>query len=116
MGEFGTVGRLILPLLIRSPYKIRIIGDKKFIEKDFFIIRPLNGIGAKFYPKNKSKLPLSIIGSNYLRPINYHEKRGSAQCKTCVMLAFLTLRNENICEKIRNHTELMFKELNTNTN
>ena len=113
-GNSGTVGRLILPLLIRSPYKIRIIGDKSLSKRDFSrVIRPLNEIGAKFYPKNKSKLPLSIIGSNYLRPINYYEKRGSAQCKTCVMLASLNTPGEMriFAKKSRNHTELMFKEL-----
>ena len=113
-GNSGTVGRLILPLLIRSPYKIRIIGDKSLSKRDFSrVIRPLNEIGAKFYPKNRGKLPLSIIGSDYLRPISYYEKRGSAQCKTCVMLASLNTPGEMriFAKKSRNHTELMFKEL-----
>ena len=113
-GNSGTVGRLILHLLIRSPYKIRIIGDKSLSKRDFSrVIRPLNEIGAKFYPKNRDKLPLSIIGSEYLRPINYYEKRGSAQCKTCVMLASLNTPGEMriFAKKSRNHTELMFKEL-----
>jgi len=113
-GNSGTVGRLILPLLIRSPYKIRIIGDKSLSKRDFSrVIRPLNEIGAKFYPKNRDRLPLSIIGSDYLRPISYYEKRGSAQCKTCVMLASLNTPGEMriFAKKSRNHTELMFKEL-----
>ena len=113
-GNSGTVGRLILPLLIRSPYKIRIIGDKSLSKRDFSrVINPLNEIGAKFYPKKRDKLPLSIIGSDYLRPISYYEKRGSAQCKTCVMLASLNTPGEMriFAKKSRNHTELMFKEL-----
>ena len=113
-GNSGTVGRLILPLLIRSPYKRRIIGDKSLSKRDFSrVIKPLNEIGAKFYPKKRDKLPLSIIGSDYLRPISYYEKRGSAQCKTCVMLASLNTPGEMriFAKKSRNHTELMFKEL-----
>ena len=113
-GNSGTVGRLILPLLIRSPYKIRIIGDKSLSKRDFSrVINPLNEIGAKFYPKNRGRLPISIIGSDYLRPISYYEKRGSAQCKTCVMLASLNTPGEMriFAKKSRNHTELMFKEL-----
>ena len=113
-GNSGTVGRLILPLLIRSPNKIRIIGDRSLSKRDFSrVIKPLNEIGANFYPKNKSKLPLSIIGSDFLRPINYYEKRGSAQCKTCVMLASLNTPGEMriFAKKSRNHTELMFREL-----
>ena len=113
-GNSGTVGRLILPLLIRSPYKIRVIGDKSLSKRDFSrVINPLNEIGAKFYPKNRGRLPISIIGSDYLRPISYYEKRGSAQCKTCVMLASLNTPGEMriFAKKSRNHTELMFKEL-----
>ena len=114
-GNSGTVGRLILPLLIKSPYKIKIIGDKSLSKRDFFrVIEPLNKIGVKFYPKDKSKLPISIVGSNYLRPITYYEKKGSAQCKTCVMLASLNTPGEMkiYAKRSRNHTELMFKNVN----
>ena len=114
-GNSGTVGRLILSLLIKSPYKIKIIGDKSLSKRDFSrVIDPLNDIGVKFYPIGKIKLPLSILGSNYLRPINYHEKKGSAQCKTCVMLASLNTPGEMkiFAKRSRNHTELMFEYLN----
>ena len=113
-GNSGTVGRLILPLLIKSPYKIKIIGDKSLSKRDFLrVIEPLNMIGVKFYPKDKSKLPISIVGSNYLRPITYYEKKGSAQCKTCVMLASLNTPGEMkiYAKRSRNHTELMFKNI-----
>ena len=89
-GNSGTAGRLILALLLKTPYKIKIIGDKSLSKRDFSrVIEPLEKIGAKFYPLGRKKLPISIIGSNYLRPITYYEKRASAQCKTCVMLASL---------------------------
>jgi len=114
-GNSGTVGRLILPLLIKSPYKIKIVGDKSLSKRDFSrITEPLNKIGVTFFPKNRENLPLSILGSNYLRPINYYENRGSAQCKTCVMLASLNTPGEMriYAKRSRNHTELMFKNLN----
>ena len=114
-GNSGTVGRLILPLLIKSPYKIKIVGDKSLSKRDFSrVIEPLNKIGVTFFPKNRKNLPLSILGSNYLRPINYYENRGSAQCKTCVMLASLNTPGEMriYAKRSRNHTELMFKNLN----
>ncbi len=113
-GNSGTVGRLILPLLIRSPYKIKIIGDKSLSKRDFLrVIEPLQEIGVNFFPKGKGKLPISILGSNYLRPINYIEKRGSAQCKTCIMLASLNTPGEMkiYAKRSRNHTELMFNYL-----
>ena len=114
-GNSGTVGRLILPLLIKSPYKIKIVGDKSLSKRDFSrVIEPLNKIGVTFFPKNRKNLPLSILGSNYLRPINYYENRGSAQCKTCVMLASLNTPGDMriYAKRSRNHTELMFKNLN----
>tara|TARA_A100001011_G_scaffold11307_1_gene12395 strand:+ start:1634 stop:2968 length:1335 start_codon:yes stop_codon:yes gene_type:complete len=113
-GNSGTVGRLILPLLIKSPFKIKIIGDKSLSRRDFSrVIDPLNKIGVKFFPKGKKRLPISILGSNYLRPIDYFEKRGSAQCKTSVMLASLNTPGEMriFAQRSRNHTELMFKNL-----
>ncbi len=113
-GNSGTVGRLILPLLIRSPNKIKIVGDQSLSRRDFSrITEPLSKIGVSFFPNNKKKLPLSILGSDYLRPINYYETKGSAQCKTCIMLASLNTPGEMriFARKSRNHSELMFKNL-----
>ena len=114
-GNSGTVGRLILPLLIKSPNKIKIIGDQSLSKRDFSrVTKPLSKIGASFFPTKKRKLPISILGSDYLRPINYYENKGSAQCKTCIMLASLNTPGEMriFANKSRDHTELMFKNLN----
>ena len=46
-------------------------------------------MGAKF-KTNNGKLPIQIQGTNFAKPINYKENRGSAQCKSSVMLAALT--------------------------
>ncbi len=113
-GNSGTVGRLILPLLIKSPYKIKIIGDKSLSKRDFSrVTEPLSRIGVKFFPSKKKNLPIYLLGTDYLRPINYFENRGSAQCKTCIMLASLNTPGEMriLAKKSRNHTELMFKAL-----
>ena len=77
------------------------------------MIEPLKNIGVNFYPVNKSKLPIFIKGSNYLRPIKYFENRGSAQCKTCVMLASLNVpgKIKIKAKSSRDHTENMFKAL-----
>ena len=110
----GTLGRLILGLLIKSPKKIRLIGDKSLSKRDFSrITEPLKRFGAKFYYKRKNKLPLSILGSNSVKGINYLENRGSAQCKSSVMLAALNSSGITSikAKKSRNHTELLFKYL-----
>ncbi len=113
-GNSGTLGRLILPLLIRSPYKIKIIGDKSLSRRDFSrVIEPLKKIGANFYPNKKKTLPIYIKGSDFLRPIYYEEKKGSAQCKSCIMLASINTPGQISikAKKSRDHTERMFKEL-----
>ena len=55
-------------------------------------------------------------GTNNPKPIRYFETRGSAQCKSAVMLAALNTKGETIikAKKSRNHTELIFKYLNLN--
>ena len=110
----GTLGRLILGLLIKSPNKIKLIGDRSLSKRDFSrITMPLEKFGAKFYYKKKNNLPLSILGSNSVKGINYLENKGSAQCKSSVMLAALNSSGITSikAKKSRNHTELLFKHL-----
>ena len=112
-GNSGTLARLILGLLIHSNKKIRIIGDKSLSKRDFTrVIEPLKKFGAKFEYKKKG-LPLIIQGTDQPKAISYFEKKGSAQCKSSVMLAALNTPGETIikAKKSRNHTELFFKNL-----
>ena len=48
-----------------------------------------------------------------MKPINYFEKRGSAQCKSSVILAALNTPGKTIinAKKSRDHTELFLKHL-----
>ena len=110
----GTLGRLILGLLIKSPKKIKIIGDKSLSKRDFSrVTLPLEKFGAKFYYKTKNKLPLSILGAQSSKGINFIENKGSAQCKSTVMLAALNSSGTTFikAKKSRNHSELLFKYL-----
>ena len=48
-GNSGTFARLILGLLIKSPYYIKLVGDKSLSQRDFErVIVPLQKIGANF--------------------------------------------------------------------
>ena len=65
-GNSGTFARLILGLLTKSPYFIKLSGDKSLSKRDFErVILPLQKFGANFKVNNKKTLPLQIIGSNY---------------------------------------------------
>ena len=112
-GNSGTLGRLIIGLLIHSKNKIKIIGDKSLSKRDFSrITKPLKKFGAKIY-SNKGGLPVFIEGTRNPKPIKYIENRGSAQCKTAIMFAALNTEGTTIikAKKSRNHTELLFKYL-----
>tara|TARA_B100000780_G_scaffold187664_1_gene131873 strand:- start:281 stop:1621 length:1341 start_codon:yes stop_codon:yes gene_type:complete len=110
----GTLARLILGLLIKSPLKVKLIGDNSLSKRDFLrVTLPLEKFGAKFYYKKKGRLPLSILGSKSVKGINYFENKGSAQCKSSVMLAALSASGTTSikAKKSRNHSELLFKYL-----
>ncbi len=112
-GNSGTLGRLLLGLLVHSKKKVKIIGDKSLSKRDFKrVTDPLKKFGAKF-STNKGKLPISVIGTKNPKPIKYFENKGSAQCKSSVMLAALNTKGKTIikAKKSRDHTELLFKFL-----
>ncbi len=112
-GNSGTLARLICGLLVNSKNEVTIIGDKSLSNRDFSrITDPLKNFGVKIKSKNKF-LPVKIIGTEFLRPVNYVEKIGSAQCKSAIMLAALKAPGiTNIkAKKSRNHSELLFKSL-----
>ncbi len=113
-GNSGTLARLILGLLVDNKNKVKLFGDKSLSMRDFSrVTEPLKRFGA-ILNSNEKKLPVEITGSEFLRPINYEEKIGSAQCKSSVMLA--ALKTPGItkikAKKSRDHTENLFKNLN----
>ena len=110
----GTLGRLILGLLIDSNNSIKLIGDKSLSKRDFKrVTDPLSRFGAKFELTNYKNLPLKILGSSNLKPIRYHENRGSAQCKSSIIFAGMRTNGTTMikAKKSRNHTELLSKYL-----
>ncbi len=113
-GNSGTLSRLLLGLLVHSKSKIKIKGDKSLSKRDFLrVTKPLNKFGANFNT-NKGRLPIIIDGTTLPKPIKYFENKGSAQCKSSVMLASLNTKGITSikAKKSRDHTELLFKSLN----
>ena len=58
-------------------------------------------------------MPIYIKGTQFPKSIKYFEEKGSAQCKSAVMLAALNTEGETLinAKKSRDHTELLFKYL-----
>ncbi len=112
-GNSGTLARLIMGLLIHTKKEIKLVGDKSLSKRDFYrITTPLKKFGAKF-KTNFGKLPIIIKGTEIAKPIKYFERKGSAQCKSAIMLAALNTKGETTiyAKKSRNHSELLFKYL-----
>jgi 3-phosphoshikimate 1-carboxyvinyltransferase len=109
----GTLGRLIMGLLIDTTHKIKIVGDKSLSKRDFNrVAEPLKKFGADIKLTNKG-LPLTIKGSENPLPINYLEDKGSAQVKSSIILAALKTEGKTFikCKPSRDHTELLCKYL-----
>ena len=112
-GNSGTLGRLIMGLLVHSKNIIKLKGDKSLSKRDFLrIIKPLKKFGADF-KSNFGRLPIMIKGTENPSSITYNELKGSAQVKSSIMLAALNTNGDTIikAKKSRNHTELLFKYL-----
>ena len=110
----ATLGRCILGCLVRSPYKIKLIGDNSLSKRDFSrVIKPLQEFGATFYPEGKKTLPIYIMGTNFIRPIKFQDNIGSAQIKTSICMAALNSPGETFIKskRCRDHTEKLFNYL-----
>ena len=113
-GNSGTLGRLILGLLIGTPNPIKLIGDKSLSKRDFKRISdPLSKFGANFKLNKNKNLPLIIYGSQNLKTFKYFEDKGSAQCKSAIIFGGMRTNGTTFikAKKSRNHTELLCKYL-----
>ena len=113
-GNSGTFARLILGLLVKAPFYIKLVGDKSLSKRDFErVISPLQKMGVNFKVNSKKTLPLKILGTTFINPIHYIENRGSAQCKSTMMLAALNSPSKTVikAKKSRDHTENIFRYL-----
>tara|TARA_Y100000591_G_C21759207_1_gene659151 strand:- start:257 stop:1264 length:1008 start_codon:yes stop_codon:yes gene_type:complete len=100
-------------LLIDTPYKIKIIGDKSLSKRDFNrIAEPLKKFGANI-KLTKRGLPLTIKGIENPLPINHLENIGSAQVKSSIILAGLKTKGKTFIKSkhSRDHTEILCKYL-----
>ena len=112
-GNSGTLARLIFGLLVKSKNQIILKGDQSLSNRDFSrVIKPMRMFGQNIESKNQ-KLPIKIKGTNYPRPINYNETKGSAQVKSCILLAAMKTPGKTKIKSIpsRDHTEKLFKYL-----
>ena len=85
-GNSGTLGRLILSLLIKTNKKIKLIGDKSLSKRDFSrVTAPLKLFGANIKSRNNS-LPIHIQGTEFLRLLIILKKKEVLNVKVVLCL------------------------------
>jgi len=111
-GNAGTLVRLLSGLLTTSDFRANLTGDNSLKKRPMKrIIDPLSKIGANFFPKKKTTLPLSIEGTNLPLAQKFEEKIGSAQIKSSILLASLNTPGITTVQAVpsRDHTENLLK-------
>jgi 3-phosphoshikimate 1-carboxyvinyltransferase len=76
------------------------------------VMDPLSHMGARFESREGGRMPLCIVGSDEMVPIEYRLPMASAQVKSCVLLAGLNTAGETTViepEPTRDHTERMLR-------
>jgi 3-phosphoshikimate 1-carboxyvinyltransferase len=111
-GNSGTTSRLLSGILSGQNFRSVITGDKSLSKRPMCgVVTPLLQMGANIF-SNNGLLPMEIVGSVYLKSINYVSDKANAQVKSAVLFAGLyanasTTYFEPI--KSRDHSERMLK-------
>lgn len=112
LGNSGTAARLLCGLLAGHGFSAVLTGDASLRARPMGrVIEPLTAMGARFEARDGARMPLTITGSDDIRPITYTLPVASAQVKSAVLLAGLHAPGEtSVIEPTptRDHTERMF--------
>lgn len=112
-GNSGSTMRMLAGVLAGQKFTTTLIGDESLSVRPMTrIIEPLEAMGATVR-SHEGKPPLTVHGSDSLKPIAYDLPVSSAQVKSCVLLAGLnaagvTKVSESVV-KSRDHTERMLQ-------
>lgn len=113
MGNAGTGTRLLMGLLASYPFTSFFTGDSSLRSRPMKRVTiPLSDMGAQFWSRSETRLPLAMQGSNTLLPIEYTLPVASAQVKSAILLAGLNTEGKtSVIEPhaTRDHTERMLR-------
>ncbi|MDV3351677.1 3-phosphoshikimate 1-carboxyvinyltransferase [Leptothoe sp. LEGE 181152] len=118
-GNSGTTLRLMLGLLASQPGRFfTVTGDDSLRSRPMArVITPLTTMGAQIWGRNNNQLaPLAIQGQT-LSPIHYQSPIASAQVKSCILLAGLSVDGDiTVTEPSlsRDHSERMLSAFGAN--
>lgn len=113
LGNSGTSARLLAGILASHPFTSFMTGDGSLRRRPMQrVIAPLSSMGARFEAREGGRLPLAIIGTDEMVPIEYRLPVASAQVKSAILLAGLNTAGETTViepEATRDHTERMLR-------
>ncbi|MGE0576642.1 MAG: 3-phosphoshikimate 1-carboxyvinyltransferase [Reyranella sp.] len=113
LGNSGTSARLLAGILASHRFTSFMTGDASLRRRPMKrVIDPLSQMGACFEGREGGRLPLAIIGTDEMVPIEYRLPVASAQVKSAILLAGLNTAGETTViesEPTRDHTERMLR-------
>jgi len=113
LGNSGTSARLLSGILASHPFVSFMTGDGSLRRRPMQrVMEPLGRMGARFVSREGGRMPLGIVGTDEMIPIEYTLPVASAQVKSCILLAGLNTAGETTViepEATRDHTERMLR-------
>jgi 3-phosphoshikimate 1-carboxyvinyltransferase len=113
LGNSGTSARLLAGILASHRFTSFMTGDGSLRRRPMQrVIEPLGRMGARFEAREGGRMPLAIVGTDEMVPIEYTLPVASAQVKSCILLAGLNTAGETTViepEATRDHTERMLR-------
>jgi 3-phosphoshikimate 1-carboxyvinyltransferase len=110
-GNSGTGARLMMGVVAGHQMSVVFTGDESLKKRPMGrVLDPLKKMGLQIAEEGRAKLPLTLIGSSSLVPMEYWLPVPSAQVKSAVLLAGLLTQGRTSVvesEKTRDHTEKM---------
>ncbi|MGB3655689.1 MAG: 3-phosphoshikimate 1-carboxyvinyltransferase [Rivularia sp. (in: cyanobacteria)] len=113
-GNSGTTLRLMLGILASHEGRFfTVTGDNSLRSRPMSrVVKPLQQMGAQIWGRDNNRLaPLAVCGQN-LKPIHYHSPIASAQVKSCILLAGLSIEGKTTVTEpalSRDHSERMLQ-------
>jgi len=113
LGNSGTSARLLSGILASHRFTSFMTGDASLRRRPMQrVIEPLSRMGARFQAREGGRMPLAIIGTDEMVPVEYRLPVASAQVKSAILLAGLNTAGETTViepEATRDHTERMLR-------
>lgn len=113
-GNSGSTIRMLSGILAAQPFSTTIFGDSSLSRRPMKrIMTPLQQMGARIDAVDGTYPPITIHGTRELKPIHYELPVASAQVKSCVLFAGISIDGETAVTepmKTRDHSEIALRE------